>query len=294
MNINMEYYKIFYYVGKLGRITLAADALSVSQPAVSQAIRHLEEQLGTALFMRTSKGVQLTAEGQLLYNYVSQGYELIETGEKQLQHMMHLDTGEIRIGASDMTLQFYLLPYLETFHEKYPGIKVSVTNGPTPETLQYMREEKIDFGVVSTPLTDTKGLELHPVKKIHDIFIVGPKYHNLSNQILDFHDLEGKPIICLEKDTSTRRSIDELLGKKGITLHPEFELATSDMIVQFVLRNLGIGYVMSEFAQPYIRMGMLSQLVFQEPTPSREFVVITNKQESLSAAAQHLLQMLLP
>lgn len=293
MNINLEYYKIFYYVGKLGRITAAADVLSVSQSAISQAIRHLEEQLNTALFLRTAKGVHLTAEGQLLYRYISQGYELMETGEKQLQRMLQLDTGEVRIGASDMTLQFYLLPYLETFHEKYPGIKVSVTNAPTPETLQYMREEKIDFGVVSTPLQDTKDLNLHPVKSVHDIFIAGPKYRRLTEKILDFHELENQPVICLEKNTSTRRSIDELLQKKGITLYPEFELATSDMIVQFTLRNLGIGYVMSEFAQPYIRMGMLFPLIFHEPTPSREFTIITHKQKYLSSAAKHLLQMLL-
>lgn len=68
-----------------------------------------------------------------------------------LRRMKDLETGEIRIGASDMTLQFYLLPYLEQFHEQYPNIKVTVSNGPTPETLEALYQGHIDFGIVSTP-----------------------------------------------------------------------------------------------------------------------------------------------
>ena len=121
MNVNLEYYKIFYYVGKYESITQAAEALAISQPAVSQAVKNLEKNLGSALFVRTSKGVRLTVEGKLLYSYVQRGYEYILLGERKFQEMQDLTKGEIRIGASDMTLQFYLLSYLERFHETYPG-----------------------------------------------------------------------------------------------------------------------------------------------------------------------------
>ena len=109
MDINLEYYKIFYYVGKMKSITLAAEELAVSQPAVSQAIRNLEEALGNPLFVRTSKGVRFTTEGEVLYSFVQRGYEYIQQGERKFKEMLELETGEIRIGASDMTLQFYLL-----------------------------------------------------------------------------------------------------------------------------------------------------------------------------------------
>ena len=112
MNINLEYYKIFYYVGKFKNITLAAGELSLSQPAVSQAVKNLEKSLGSTLFIRTSKGVRLTDEGEVLYSFVKRGYESILLGEKKLQEMQGFGKGEIRIGASDMTLQFYLLSYL--------------------------------------------------------------------------------------------------------------------------------------------------------------------------------------
>lgn len=292
MNINMEYYKIFYYVGKLGQITLAARELSISQPAVSQAVKQLESQLGTSLFLRTPKGIRLTSEGKLLYDYVARGYETIQQGESHLLQMLNLDAGEIRIGASDMTLQFYLLPFLEDFHEQYPGIKVSVTNAPTPETLRNIENGQIDFGVVSTPFTPGKDIQVRPVKQISDIFIAGSRFHYLKDKVMDYHELEELPVICLQKDTSTRRSIDEWLQSRGIELHPEFELATSDMIVQFAVRSLGIGYVMSGFAKEQIQRGRLFPLRFQEGTPRRSFCVITNKNGRVSNAASKLLQMM--
>ena len=154
MQVNLEYYRVFYYVAQTGSLSRAAEQLSVSQPAVSQSLRQLENTLGTSLFTRTSRGVKLTKEGELLFSYVRRGYENIETGEKKLRQMLNLDIGELHIGASDMTLRFYLLPYLEKFHEKHPNIKVSVTNAPTPETLGYLENETIDFGVVSGPLPE--------------------------------------------------------------------------------------------------------------------------------------------
>ena len=151
LNHSLEVYRVFYTVAKCRSITLAANELAISQPAVSQSVKQLEESLETKLFTRTSKGVRLTAEGELLYSYVSKGYEQIVLGEQKLMEMKNLELGEIRIGASDMTLQFFLLPYLEQFHERFPNIKVKVTNAPTPETLSNLEEGRIDFGVVSTP-----------------------------------------------------------------------------------------------------------------------------------------------
>ena len=109
---NLEYYKVFYHVGKLSSITLAAKELSISQPAVSQSIHQLEKTLGCSLFQRTSRGMKFTTEGELLYRHVERGYEQIELGQKRLRQLQHLDAGEVRIGASDMTLRFFLLPFL--------------------------------------------------------------------------------------------------------------------------------------------------------------------------------------
>lgn len=292
MNINLEYYKIFYYVAKLGSFTKAGDELCITQPAVSQSIKLLEESLGSRLFTRVSKGVKLTPEGEALFSYVSRGYEYIKFGEKQFQKMLDLENGEIRIGASDMTLQFYLLPYLERFHETYPGIKVSVTNAPTPNTFTLLYEGKIDFGVVSEPFQVKPGIQSKRVKKIRDIFVAGSKFSNMQGRTMEYKELEGFPIICLEQKTSTRRYVDEFLREHQLVLNPEFELATSDMIVRFAIRNLGIGCVVQDFAEEAIQNGQLFKLQFDKEIPQRHICIITGNQNPISNAAKRLLGML--
>lgn len=206
MNISLEYYKVFYQAAATGSITMAAETLCISQPAVSQAVKHLERELETKLFLRTPKGVRLTREGELLYGYVKRGIESIRDGEEMLKQLKCLDTGVIRIGASDMTLQFYLLPYLEQFHEQYPKIKVMVSNGPTPETIEALENGAIDFGIVSTPFEGREEMRAVPVRQIENIFIAGSRFREqLEGRELDYRELKDYPCIFLEKKTSTRR-----------------------------------------------------------------------------------------
>lgn len=289
MDINLDYYRIFYYVGRFGGISHAAEELSISQPAVSQAIKQLEKALGTTLFIRTSKGVRFTSEGEVLFTYVRRGYEAISLGEKKLMEMMNLKHGEVRIGASDMTLQFYLLPFLEEFHEAFPKIKVTVSNAPTPETIKIMQEGKIDFGVVSSPLPSTSGLSVHKVREIEDIFVAGSKFKYLNKKNLLYSILEELPIICLEGNTSTRTYVDQFLRQNKVELAPEFELATSEIIVQFALRNLGIASIVKDFAEKYLQSGELFQLPFAKTIPKRHFCLVTDNNYPLSTAGSYLL-----
>lgn len=292
MNISLEYYKIFYYTARMGSVTLAAEELSVSQPAVSQAIRQLERAVEMPLFVRTGKGVRLTAAGELLYSYVQRGYETILLGEKKLKELQDLDSGEIRIGASDMTLRFYLLPYLQKFHEVYPKIKITVTNGPTPETLRYMQEGRIDFGVVTDPVGHHEEAEVFRVRKVQDTFVAGYKFLELKNRTISLSELETLPIICLEKNTSTRRYMDQFLKESGIIIQPEIELATSDMIVQFAQRNLGVASVVYDFAQEALERGELFELKIQKKIPERSICMVLAKNQTLSRAAQRLIEMI--
>lgn len=289
---NLEYYKVFYHVARAGSLTVAAGELNISQPAVSQSLKQLESELSVKLFTRTAKGVRLTAEGELLYGYVAKGCGQIALGEQKLKQMLNLELGEIHIGASDMTLQFYLLPYLERFHEKYPGIKVVVSNAPTPETLDNLRDSRIDFGVVSTPFENKSDLQMTVVREIEDVFVAGRKFIQYKNRMLDLQELEKMPIICLEGITSTRSYMDAFLQKNHVVVQPEFELATSDMIVQFALRNLGVGCVVRDFAREYLEDGRLFELRFNMIIPKRHFCVVTNPRNLLSVAARNMLDLL--
>jgi DNA-binding transcriptional LysR family regulator len=292
VDINLEYYKIFYYVAKAGSFTRAGEELSISQPAVSQSIKLLEDSLGTKLFMRVPKGVKLTPEGEALFSYVKRGYEYIKLGEEHFLKMLDLENGEIRIGASDMTLQFYLLPYLEAFHEKYPSIKVVVTNAPTPDTITRLYDGQIDFGLVSEPFQVKSGISCQRVKKIRDIFVASSRFLDLKGRIMEYRDLEKLSIICLESNTSTRKYLNEFLQENGVVLNPEFELATSDMIVKFAIRNLGVGCVVKDFAESALNSGQLFELEFERKIPERNICIITSKQNPISKAAKRLLDML--
>ena len=273
-------------------INQAAQNLFVSQSGISKAIKQLEKALNTKLFLRTQKGVRLTTEGKLLYPYVERGMENLMDGEEMLKRLVDMDMGEVRIGASDMTLQFYLLPYLEKFHEQYPGIKVIVTNAPTPETLNYLREGHIDFGIVSTPFPERPDIQMIPVREIEDVFVAGRRFFSYKNRTLDFQKLESLPLIFLEKNTSSRSYMDEFLAGNGVYVQPEFELATSDMIVQFVRRNLGVGCVMRDFARDYVESGLLFELRFNKIIPKRQFCVVRNTKMPMAPAAEKLLEIM--
>ncbi|MBO4981570.1 MAG: LysR family transcriptional regulator [Lachnospiraceae bacterium] len=289
---NLEYYKVFYYVARMGSVTKAAAELSISQPAVSQAIKQLESSLGVDLIRRAARGVQLTKEGEELFLYVEKGYTQMELGVARLRQMQNLEVGEIRIGASDMTLQFYLLPFLEKFHEQYPQIKVMVTNGPTPETLNCLRQGSIDFCVVSTPFEEKADIRCVKVREIEDVFVAGRRFLHYKNRTMDLKELEHLPLIFLEKNTSTRSYMDAFLQENCVTVRPEFELATSDMIVQFAGRSLGIGCVVRDFAREQLESGQLFELRFNKMIPKRQFCVVHSTRGNLPMAARRLFEIM--
>ena len=293
MNINYEYYKVFYYVSQQGSLTGAARELCISQPAVSQALRQLEGEVGVKLFSRTSRGVQLTREGEVLYRYVRAGVESLMEGERMVEQMRDKDTGEVRIGASDMTLQFFLLPFLEKFHQQYPGIKVNVTNAPTPETIDSLRRGKIDFGVASTPFRSQGEIQSVPVKEIRNVFIAGTRFEYLKGRKLDYSVLRKVPCIFLEANTSTRSFMDQFLRQQGIQVKPEFELAISDMVVQFAKRNMGVGCVVEGFAREALERGEVFELNFDHPMPKRQICVVTAEKAVISLAGRSLLEMVM-
>ena len=212
-------------------------------------------------------------------------------GEKMVERVLGMDMGEVRIGASDMTLQFFLLPYLEQFHKEFPKIKVNVSNAPTPETIKSLEEGRIDFGVVTTPFECRGTMNRIPVKVIRNVFIAGNSFESLRDRKLDYSELSGLPCIFLEKNTSTRTFMDDFLLKQGIELKPEFELAISDMIVQFAKRNMGVGCVMEGFAQDAVEAGDVFELKFKMEMPARHICVVTGESNLISMPGRKLLEM---
>lgn len=237
--------------------------------------------------------MQLTGEGETLFRHVSAGLEQIRQGEKKLYEQVNLESGEICVGASDMTLQFFLLPYLEAFHREYPGVKIHVTNGPTPETIRFLEQGCIDFGIVSEPAEEAGDFSLTPVGEIRDIFVAGKAFAHLAASPLPLRALEKLPVICLESNTSTRRYIDRFFAENGVVLAPEFELATSSLIVQFARRNLGVGCVVAAFAEEALAAGEVVRVPLEKELPPRRICVVRGHAPG-SKAAERLLNLLLP
>lgn len=292
MDINLELYKIFYHVVKAGSISRASQQLFISQPAVSQAIKKLESKLGGQLFVRAPKGITLTPEGEVLFKYIEQGYNMIMLAESKFMKAINLDIGSIRIGANDMTLKYFLLPYLEEFHRLYPKVKIMVTNRPSPETVEFLKKGAIDFGVVSLPLPDDDSLEVFEAMEIQDCFVANERFGHLAGREVSIKELAEYPIIMLERNTSTRRYIDEYLSRYSVNLIPEFELATSDLIVEFACRGLGISCVVRNFAEEYIKKGALFEINLKEKIPPRHFGVIKLRNVPLTAAAKRFMELI--
>jgi len=292
MDINLELYKVFYTVVRSGSISKASQELFISQPAVSQSIRHLETKLGGQLFFRTPKGIKLTPEGEVLYKYIAQGYNMILLAESKFSEAINLDAGEIRIGASDMTLKYFLLPHLEEFHKRYPKVRIKVTNGPSPETVASLKNGLIDFGVSSLPLLDDSAVDVINAMEIQDCFIANYKFGQLASKKTALSELLDYPVIMLEKNTSTRRYIDNFLSSRGISLVPEIELATSDLLVQFARRGLGISCVVRNFAEIDLENGSLFELDLVEKISPRQIGIIKLTNTPLSAAAVKFIELI--
>lgn len=286
---NIALYRVFYHVASCGSISEAARRMYIHQPAVSASIRQLEDALHVKLFRRSNRGITLTPEGKMLYSHVKKAFSFLESGEDKLRDMEGLREGVLRIGASDMTLRFYLLEYMGRFHAEYPGIRLQVTNAPTPDTLAALHSGQIDFGVISAPLpTDSaaQGLDFIPVRSIRDIFICAGDDPIADGPPLDRAALAALPLILLEHQTSTRRYLDAWFSEGGSTPEPAVELATSDLILEFVRRGIGVGCIVEDFAKDALTRGEVKKLSVTPEIPARSFYLAMPDGLPLSAAAK--------
>ncbi|SFJ44622.1 DNA-binding transcriptional regulator, LysR family [Paenibacillus sp. UNC496MF] len=291
MELNLERYRVFYWTAKLGSLTKAADKLHITQPAVSHTLKQLEGVLGGQLFFRTTKGVTLTAEGEVLFNFVEQAMHYIEIGEKKIAEMQELSYGEISIGASDTLCKHFLLPHLEQFHKQYPEIKIRVTNRTTPETISLLKEGKIDFGVVNLPAFDLK-IDFRISSTLQDCLVGNQEYAVLAENPLPLEDLHQYPLLLLEGG-NTRNFLDEYAASSGITLKPELELGSLDLLTQFAQSGFGLTFIAREYISDELSTGKLIEIPLIPSIPKRHIGFATLKAVPLSAASRRFLEFLL-
>lgn len=293
MAISFDSYKIFYYAAKYQNITAAARALYLTQPTVSHAILSLEKALGCQLFVRSKKGVLLTPEAKLLYEHVSLACEQIIKGEDALKRRLSMTEGLVRIGASETTLHHYLLPYLEQFKEKYPHIRLTISNTTTPFALAALKDGSIDFAVVISPKPEDQ-LIIKTVSFLQDVFIAGPNYAMLKGKRLHIQDLADYPFVCMEPSSGTREYMEALFARYKSRLIPDIESATTDLITPMVAHNLGIGFVPYHFAKAALSRKEVFCLDIADQLPARTICVVHHTLRPLSVAGNSFMQMIIP
>ena len=243
MDVNFEYYKIFYYVAKYHNFTKAAQALNNSQPNITRAMNCLEQQLNTTLFIRTNRGVQLTPEGERLYIHVLSAMEQFQAAEEELADSSGLSHGSVAIGASETALNIFLLDKLKSFHMTYPGIRLKLYNHSTPEAIEAVKSGKIDFAVVSTPAEVDFPLKQIMLMPFQEILVGGTTFTALSSQELSLREVKNYPLISLGRETMTYKFYNSVFLSHGLDLSPDTEAATADQILPLVKCELGLAFL---------------------------------------------------
>jgi DNA-binding transcriptional LysR family regulator len=290
MSNNYELYKVFYWAAKTGSLTQAAKALYLTQPSVSHAIKQLEDSFGITLFYRNSKGVGLTQEGAILYSYIEQSQILISLAEEKMAAVKNLDSGELRIGGSDSLFKHYLLPYLEDFHQKYPGIRLQLNHGTTPEIIAFLKEGGIDLGVVRMPIVDSQ-LEVRESIQLQDCFVAGARYAKLKDVVLSLDMLLQYPVILFSRNSRARMAITELFQSYGYKLKPEIEVGSVDLLIEFARKGLGISYVTREFVSKELEEGSLFEIQLDVRLPPTHVGIMIMRNMPLSSTASRFIEL---
>ena len=277
MEQHLAQYRIFFEVAKAGSISKAAKLLYISQPAISKSILRLEENLEIALFTRTSKGVSLTPEGQIFYEYLQNAFSAIEAGETHLAKIKQFNIGKITVGTSNTLCKYILLPYLNRFMKENPHTMVSIFTQSSDETSFLLSENKIDIGLVAKPAR-TQSMSYIDIMEIHDIFVASPAYLSSLKHIFNnnFDPLRDGNIMILDKNNATRRFIDSCIEGSKLQLNQSIETGNMELLIEFAKTGIGIACVIKEFIQKELEEGTLVEIEMPPDLyiPKREIVFL--------------------
>lgn len=288
MNINLELYRIFYTVAKNKHMTKASEELHISQPAISQSIKKLEDELGGTLFLRSNKGMELTSEGKMFFEYVKGALELINNAENEFTSFKDLSKGEIKIGVSTTLTKLILLEPLKKFHLDYPNINISITNDLTSNLVNDLKLGKLDFIIFNESNIKESNLELLKLKELKQGFMYNPAFY--SDDITSFKDLNKYPLILQKTQSNSRKLLDYISLNNNAILKPKMEVVSQDLITEFVNIGLGIGFVIIDLANK--KFDNLKELHINKKIPNINIYLATNKSISLTFASKTFIKYL--
>ena len=284
---SLELYRVFIAVYECGSFSEAAKRLFVTQSAVSQSVKQLENHLGVQLFVRGPRSVRPSAEAMALYPMIAPAMSSIGEAEERIERLRRLNEGSLRVGAADTVARHFLLPYLRSWHEEHPGVLLEVINRTSGELLSLLAAGKLDVAFVSSPVTDGR-FSVKECLTLHDVFVAGPAYEELRGRTVSRRELCEYPLIMLEGLSNTRQSADEEFKRSGIVLKPAIDLCSHDLMVDFARINLGISCVTREFTE--LDDGLF-ELSLSEPLPPRQLSLVWLGSAAPSAARKMFTEM---
>lgn len=290
MDINYELYKVFYHVAVTLSFSEASKQLFISQSAVSQSIKVLEKKLNQTLFIRSTKKVQLTPEGEILLKHIEPAMNLIKKGENQLLEANTLNGGQLRIGASDTICRYYLVPFLNQFHKQYPNVHIKVTNQTSIECARLLENGQVDFIITNYPnsgLANTQNVR--KIKEFYDVFVANKEFYHLKEEIVSLSKLQTFPILMLDRKSTTSEFLHNMFQRQQLDLVPAIELSSNDLLIDLAKIGLGIAFV-PDFCIP--ADDSLFVVKLEDKLPARQLVVAFNENLPLSQAAKQFMDIL--
>lgn len=291
MDVNYELYKVFYYVASLLSFSEAAKKLYISQSAVSQSVKLLEKKLGRTLFVRSTKRVQLTPEGEILLKHVEPAMNLIKRGEAQLMESDSLNGGQLRIGASDTICRYYLIPYLNQFHREHPNVHIKVVNHASIRCVELLNNGQVDLIVVNYPNPVLlNGNHFKIVREFQDMFVAGEKYAQLRGRQVSLKELREYPILMLDRRSTTSEYLHSIFQQHQLDLVPEIEINSNDLLLDLARIGLGITFV-PDYCIPEEKKDLFL-VETREMIPKRKLAAAYSEKLPLSQAAGYFLDSL--
>jgi len=291
MDINYELYKVFYHVANTLSFSEASKQLFISQSAVSQSIKVLEKKLNQTLFIRSTKRVQLTPEGEILLKHIEPAMNLIKQGENQLLEANTLNGGQLRIGASDTICRYYLVPFLKQFHQKYPNVHIKVTNQTSIECARLLDSGQVDFCITNYPnsgFSNTQNVRM--IREFYDVFVANEEYSSLRGKAVSLKELQEHPILMLDRKSTTSEFLHKIFQHCQLDLVPEIELSSNDLLIDLARIGLGIAFV-PDYCIPQTEKDLFI-VTLEEKLPARQMVVAYNDSLPISQAAKQFMNML--
>ena len=286
MNVDLELYKVFYVVAKNKHMTRASEELHISQPAISQSIKKLEDQLGGTLFLRSNKGMELTEEGKMFYEYVKGALELIGNAENEFTSFKDLSKGEIKVGCSTTLTKLILMDALENFHKDYPNININIVNGLTSNLINDLKLGKLDFVIFNESNVKENNLYLEKIKELKQGFVYNPDYY--TDNVKTFNDLNKLPLILQNGESNSRKLLDYIALQKHLKLIPRMEVVSQELISEFTNIGLGVGFVIIDLANRNFKN--LKELEINKTIPNINVYLALNKSVLLTFASKKFLE----